>query len=1559
MPLNKIYFSYCLIVISSFLSATNLPSPYTQLQPIAVDKIPLEHQNYKSIPFKINELSGVNRQSYPVRGGIPLIEGEVYNINQINLSDLNGKHIPCQFKVLSRWWKLSEKRKKDGNYSIKWLLLDFQTDIKANEELSFLLNYGSGVSSKPTKGIQVIQNKKEITIDTGAIKAQFISETGLKQIFLGKDKKPLLRQPVHVYADLEYKRGGEDKWITLKPLDQKKFWKFRPDPKDIGVQEEWFKRSIKEKKWTNQHPSEAWEDYQKLNFTDGYGWYRAKFKIKNSWSKRKLYLKLSDVYTNYRSKNFKLWFYLNGKLIETFDKKGASKSRRNKNWITLGSLTADEEHTIAIRVFDGGAVGGLLCRPLLGCQRNQQDPYPIESGFINSLNDKNTEVSLVSEGPERSVVRVQGVLKNKKGQAASNYKTLFTFYKNKAAIDLSYTFINLDNPLNFSYYDMGVKIPLIQGDSPQVVFENNGAVAEPIKKKDSFELFQFHNGPKRYPGYPHMLDNPFIPVYQLISGKFILAEGGKSSGWLAWSDQQKTCQVIAKDFWKSYPSGLTINGQDQSIVLHMWPKQAGKMDLRNWDLREEQRWDEVDTKAINGDKIAQQIRAVFVNEGAYKGFSDYTRSNRVGAMWTRDFRLKFFKELPKEEKLLSATKIFHQPLRPYVSSKYNCRTKAVGLSMHPFDRKNYPEIEAALNSYLTWLRKVQQDWYQIYGMWYHGAIRYHTSENRQDTYKRKYWARRWLNQESAHDIAKYPFLQYIRTNHIPYFDYAETLANYSMNIIVTQYHPMRQAIGHGRVHYAEPWGSQVFNNHTDFEGVLLYYYLTGNERAAEFLQNMEDRFRNYNIEKMTFMGRQRVRRDEEVPFRNITSLWFLNGEEDFRQQVFKCIKHFNNYYDKGLVGRGGASYRTKMFWRAYQYTQSEDIRKLIEPNVETPPLGYKEEFLGKDSPKMIMRDYLEATYRAFVDKRYGGGSWVLNDPLLPFDEIDRVTEMKNHRTYYLSGKVRYAYPGALLYHHYRHQLPILENKTSKYPHVLRHYYYGFKTEKIKTKHQIKTLDLGKFVNSDPFKTREPKQNYRPTCLWYAYDDEREKVDTKVKSKEIALDFGPLSAIQKKWKPVSDHAIYPSLEGFELDYNFSGYPFGAEVKYLGIPFKLLNPATYGGKGMLVLKKGESYKIPVGNKIKKVFFLGQVSLKSFNLGSKKAGARYHIHYQDGSKDTHDILPGIHYDSWESKYVEATHVTPIQRFSNYDGTKTQSVHINLLEFKTKRKKTVKSITLEGLSNEDIAILAISVETDQTKEERFKNTSIIETAQELKIGEPISFSAKKGWHQVKIKFGDWSIRNDFRHKKRSPQLYIAAQNKLAVGGFLAHLGTTLSFPVKSTGTIELKILGNEIPKNLKPIVQKIQIIALKNKPNWMKKRKSLKDFRIYGWKKGGRGLTSHGVSDYLKSSNAMRDFINVVGRVYTEHIPNGKYELNAYMFSPGNQPGFRFKVNGRSSRSVDLPAQEHEFPFPRCRSYENVNAKFEVKDGKMVIRFPTSKDREDAYRQYIGLRGLKLKRR
>ena len=91
----------------------------------------------------------------PITSGVPFAEGVLTSISQVRLLQ-NNAEIPAQFKILARW----------PDNSIRWLLVDFQTDLPASGSAFVVLQTGTAPAA--VTGITVDDQASALTVNTGS-----------------------------------------------------------------------------------------------------------------------------------------------------------------------------------------------------------------------------------------------------------------------------------------------------------------------------------------------------------------------------------------------------------------------------------------------------------------------------------------------------------------------------------------------------------------------------------------------------------------------------------------------------------------------------------------------------------------------------------------------------------------------------------------------------------------------------------------------------------------------------------------------------------------------------------------------------------------------------------------------------------------------------------------------------------------------------------------------------------------------------------------------------------------------------------------------------------------------------------------------------------------------------------------------------------------------------------------------------------------------------------------------------------------------------------------------
>ncbi len=172
-------------------------------------------------------------------------------------------------------------------------------------------------------------------------------------------KSPGKAPPMHYTAEqlkLVPKAAGRDdrKWLSDLLKTREMFvdlpesgWRFRPDPKDMGVKEHWTSPKLDDSGWSPIEVGKFWEE-QGWDY-DGYAWYRLSFNLESIPDKKILlaFGAADEVATG----------YLNGKRLGTHDI-GELGWDKPFNFDVTGELHPGQNE-LAVRVFDRGGPGGL------------------------------------------------------------------------------------------------------------------------------------------------------------------------------------------------------------------------------------------------------------------------------------------------------------------------------------------------------------------------------------------------------------------------------------------------------------------------------------------------------------------------------------------------------------------------------------------------------------------------------------------------------------------------------------------------------------------------------------------------------------------------------------------------------------------------------------------------------------------------------------------------------------------------------------------------------------------------------------------------------------------------------------------------------------------------------------------------------------------------------------------------------------------------------------------------------------------------------------------------
>ncbi len=161
------------------------------------------------------------------------------------------------------------------------------------------------------------------------------------------------RDDLRVYEELQRIEKASVKIRPLSPV-----WRFRPDPKDVGVSEGWLRGSFDDRHWAEVRSDRGsgWESQGFRDYT-GFGWYRQSFPVPAQAGGKRLYLYFGAVDED-------AYVYLNGKMAYEHTCK-STKLAPEVIWVTPFAFDATEmlkagrSNNITVRVYNRLGMGGI------------------------------------------------------------------------------------------------------------------------------------------------------------------------------------------------------------------------------------------------------------------------------------------------------------------------------------------------------------------------------------------------------------------------------------------------------------------------------------------------------------------------------------------------------------------------------------------------------------------------------------------------------------------------------------------------------------------------------------------------------------------------------------------------------------------------------------------------------------------------------------------------------------------------------------------------------------------------------------------------------------------------------------------------------------------------------------------------------------------------------------------------------------------------------------------------------------------------------------------------
>ena len=179
--------------------------------------------------------------------------------------------------------------------------------------------------------------------------AKLVSEMD-GRIFIFKPAFEVSVQPFFQWLEQQSGRANELFRHTLVAALVPRWWRFRPDPKNVGKGQGWYTPSYDDADWGPGDTFTFWEGW--IGEYDGYAWYRTRVHLPEELRGKAIRLYFGGL-------DEEGWIYVNGHLVHVRPFDPPEGGRTPFEVDITDAVRFDEENLLAVRVLDRSGAGGI------------------------------------------------------------------------------------------------------------------------------------------------------------------------------------------------------------------------------------------------------------------------------------------------------------------------------------------------------------------------------------------------------------------------------------------------------------------------------------------------------------------------------------------------------------------------------------------------------------------------------------------------------------------------------------------------------------------------------------------------------------------------------------------------------------------------------------------------------------------------------------------------------------------------------------------------------------------------------------------------------------------------------------------------------------------------------------------------------------------------------------------------------------------------------------------------------------------------------------------------
>lgn len=445
--------------------------------------------------------------------------------------------------------------------------------------------------------------------------------------------------------------------------------------------------------------------------------------------------------------------------------------------------------------------------------------------------DKDYVLTVEENGPLVAGLKAEGWFVSENKKKFCKFIVRIKAYKNESFLRVFHTFIYTGYPENqYHYLYKGKRLPknetieevALDVRMPELIkdgaltFAADGNVAQMKDLSGNVKILQ-------------LKDDQFKVVK---NEKEELGSGQKLEGWADVSGNGLGLSVAVRKLWQQFPKGFEVDPKNSLFVLKLWPCEAGTLDLKT-------------TKNAYGPEAV-------------------ARGSAFGLGKTHELTFYFHRDDYKKAGSRALGIITQEPLVVMADPAWISDTRVMGAVADYAKGVNYfQKYEDGIERLFDWGDR-QKKTFRWYGMldfgdtlsWYRNA----DPDNKYDEWGWHPIGRwGWFNCEGT-GIHMGALLQFLRTGQFKYLEFGGELARHLMDIDICHFNTVKEdkrlrgiyedysQPGSMHRHNGDHWGGRNEEvSHTNLNGILLYYYITGDDRAFDVAKEVGEWFLKHPI----------------------------------------------------------------------------------------------------------------------------------------------------------------------------------------------------------------------------------------------------------------------------------------------------------------------------------------------------------------------------------------------------------------------------------------------------------------------------------------------------------------------------------------------------------------------------------------------------------------------------------------------------------------------------------------------------------------------------------------